>query len=179
MTDYTLASRLIAHFEMFSANAYWDVNAWRIGYGSDTRTKDQIKVKQGDTTTEQEAEDNLTIRVKQFEQTIVNQLNAGHPATRAAALAKCPKNDPACPLCNPTAPATDAGAEAWEKVPDNAKAALLSFAYNYGHLPSSVLNAVLTDDLHLTSTAIAARQVDNNGINRTRRLIESAFAAVA
>lgn len=74
ITDYAAVARYIAHFEGFSSKAYWDVNAWRIGYGSDTRTKDQIKVKEGDIESVSDALANLAMRIPQYEQIIIRQV---------------------------------------------------------------------------------------------------------
>lgn len=57
----------IAGWEGYSGVAYWDVNHWRIGFGSDTEGPDGIEVVQGMTTTKPRALANLSIRVKQFQ----------------------------------------------------------------------------------------------------------------
>jgi GH24 family phage-related lysozyme (muramidase) len=75
-TDYSSAAHLIAAFESFSDVAYWDVNAYRIGYGSDTRTAAQIKVKRGDHETMGDALANLVKRIPQFEATIIHQIGS-------------------------------------------------------------------------------------------------------
>lgn len=67
----------IAGFEGFIATAAWDVNAWRIGYGSDTiGVGPAIPVKRGDTTTREEAQANLAARIPQYEAVIVKQVGA-------------------------------------------------------------------------------------------------------
>lgn len=66
---------------------------------------------------------------------------------------------------------------AWEKLPDNATAALLSFAYNYGHLTQHVVDALERGDLHAVAQAVADRGVDNNGINAKRRYAEATLIA--
>jgi GH24 family phage-related lysozyme (muramidase) len=58
---------LIAKFEGYAPRAYWDVNAWRIGYGSDTEGPAQFRVVQGMTTTKDRAKQNLAKRVPEFE----------------------------------------------------------------------------------------------------------------
>ena len=91
MRDMVLAANLIAWFESFAPHAYWDVNAWRIGFGSDTRTAAQIRVKRGDVTTRAEALANLALRIPQYEATIAKQIGADRwnelPANAQAALA--------------------------------------------------------------------------------------------
>jgi GH24 family phage-related lysozyme (muramidase) len=62
----TTAAEFIAGFERFSAHTYWDVNAWRLGYGSDTEGPEQITVTEGITTTKERALQNLTLRIKEF-----------------------------------------------------------------------------------------------------------------
>jgi GH24 family phage-related lysozyme (muramidase) len=66
MDFFDRAALYVGHNEAFRSRAYWDVNAWRIGYGSDTRTAHRIPVKRHDTTTLQEATDNLAIRLREF-----------------------------------------------------------------------------------------------------------------
>ena len=63
------ATDLIRHFEGFKSQAYWDVNAWRVGYGSDTMTDASGRVRpvqQGDTTTREDAERDLARRTAEF-----------------------------------------------------------------------------------------------------------------
>ena len=47
--------------------AYWDVNAWRLGYGSDTEGPDQVHVTEGMETTKARALQNLALRIPQFQ----------------------------------------------------------------------------------------------------------------
>lgn len=77
MTDYALAAHVIGGFEGFIARAAWDVNAWRLGYGSDTEGPEQRRVSKGMTTTRQRALQNLALRIPQYERTIVGQIGAG------------------------------------------------------------------------------------------------------
>jgi GH24 family phage-related lysozyme (muramidase) len=51
----------------FAGRAYWDVNAWRLGYGSDTEGPDQVHVTEGMETTKARALQNLALRVPQFQ----------------------------------------------------------------------------------------------------------------
>ena len=63
------AEALIRHFESFRSQAYWDVNAWRVGYGSDTTTDASGRVRsvqEGDTTTREDAERDLARRTAEF-----------------------------------------------------------------------------------------------------------------
>jgi GH24 family phage-related lysozyme (muramidase) len=76
MTDYALAARLIARFEGFTPTAAWDVNAFRLGFGSDTEGPEQRKVARGMTTTRERALANLTLRIPAYERTIVAAIGA-------------------------------------------------------------------------------------------------------
>lgn len=70
MNTYDYAAELLAKYEGFTPRATWDVNAWRVGYGSDTITFSSgtyRKVKAGDTTTRENAKKDLSRRVKSFE----------------------------------------------------------------------------------------------------------------
>ena len=67
------AAEYVGANEGFATHAYWDVNAWRIGFGSDTRAKDQIRVKRGDVTTKEEALDNLRLRLPHFWSVVIAQ----------------------------------------------------------------------------------------------------------
>ena len=131
----------IAKWEGYISLAAFDVNAWRLGYGSDTEGPDQARVVQGMTTTRERALQNLALRIPQFEKT----------AVRAT------------------------GADAWEKLADNQRTALLSLVYNYGRMPGSVARAILTGDPANVAAAIRTLQGANGGVNRKRRLGEAQF----
>ena len=74
MTDYAYAARLISHFEGFLPVARWDVNAYRLGFGSDTEGPEQRHVTKGMTTTRERALANLEKRVPKFEAEIIRQI---------------------------------------------------------------------------------------------------------
>ena len=76
MTDYAYAARIIEHFENYISVAKWDVNAWRVGFGSDTEGPEQHKVLKGTTTTRERALENLEKRMVQFEREIMRQIGA-------------------------------------------------------------------------------------------------------
>jgi GH24 family phage-related lysozyme (muramidase) len=63
----TTTAEFIAGFEGYAGRAYWDVNAWRLGYGSDTEGPDQIHVTEGMETTKPRALQNLALRIPQFQ----------------------------------------------------------------------------------------------------------------
>jgi len=84
---------LLRKFEGFRSGTYWDVNAHRLGYGSDTITKADgsvVKVKQGDTVTRADAERDLARRARDFEQNAARQVGPDHwsqlPSGARAAL---------------------------------------------------------------------------------------------
>lgn len=63
------ATGLLKNFEGFSGKAYWDVNAYRTGYGSDTITKADgtiIKVTKDTVVTREDAERDLARRTQEF-----------------------------------------------------------------------------------------------------------------
>lgn len=71
------AAGLIKQFEGYRSNAYWDVNAWRVGYGSDTMTTaagDVSRVMKGSTTTIADATRDLTRRIAEFQQIVSGQI---------------------------------------------------------------------------------------------------------
>lgn len=67
--DLDAAKALIRKEENFAPGTYWDVNAHRAGYGSDTITRDgkHIPVKKGDKITREEAEADLEYRLQERE----------------------------------------------------------------------------------------------------------------
>src|ERR1017187_6404165 len=126
----------IAKWEGYISLAAFDVNAWRLGYGSDTEGPDQARVVQGMSTTKERALQNLALRIPQFEKTAVRAV----------------------------------GADAWEKLADNQRTALLSLVYNYGRLPNSVARSILTGDPANVAASIRTLQGANGGGNPKRRL---------
>nr|DAE23263.1 MAG TPA: tail tape measure [Myoviridae sp. ctTK08] len=136
---------MIRKHESFSSRTYWDVNAYRLGYGTDTitdRNGNVRRVRQGDTVTREDAERDLARRAQIF---------------RNAARQKI-------------------GATEFDRLPAKTQAAITSVAYNYGSLDKlpSLVNAARSGNINAISQAIAARQGDNRGVNRRRRLDEAA-----
>jgi GH24 family phage-related lysozyme (muramidase) len=137
--------QLLRDKEGFKSSTYWDVNADRVGYGSDTITAADgtvRTVKRGDTVTRADAERDLQRRTQE-------SLNTVRQAV---------------------------GDEAFSRLTPNQQAALGSVTYNYGRLPDNIAAAVRTGDAGAIASAIEARQNDNNGINKSRRLSEAALA---
>jgi GH24 family phage-related lysozyme (muramidase) len=86
------AAAMIRQFESFSPRAYWDVNAWRAGYGSDTVTRADGSVERVTADTAVSLEDagrDLTRRLREFDMILKKQIGAGafeglSPSKRAA-----------------------------------------------------------------------------------------------
>jgi len=136
---------LIKSFEGFRETPYWDVNALRTGYGSDTVTLPDgtvQKVGEGTRVSQEDADRDLQRRV----------------STEFAPIA-----------------ARAVGEDVFASLLPNQKAALTSITYNYGELPSSVAEAVRSGDPQAAAAAIAALGSHNNGINAGRRSKEAAF----
>lgn len=137
-----LATSLLKKFEGFITKAVWDVNAYRVGYGSDTITLlngKTIPVTKDTIITQADADRDLQRRIQQFALHASNQVSA----------------------------------DIWNKLPDPAKAALVSVTYNYGSLPSSVVKAIETLNINSIADSILVLQTQNHGINAHRRIQES------
>ncbi|MCR9239688.1 MAG: hypothetical protein NXI17_23705 [Alphaproteobacteria bacterium] len=87
------AAALLREFEGFREGTYWDVNAHRTGYGSDTITKADgsvHKVRKGDKVSRADAERDLARRTKGFENTAIKQVGGKYwgalPVSARAAL---------------------------------------------------------------------------------------------
>lgn len=88
----TAAAAMIRKFEDFRSRAYWDVNAWRAGFGSDTFTRADGSVGRVSRETAvslEDAERDLTRRLREFDKVIERQIGAAtfeglSPAKRTA-----------------------------------------------------------------------------------------------
>lgn len=72
-------AELIKGFEQFRSMPYWDVNAYRVGYGSDTVTLADgtiQKVVQGMKVSVEDANRDLTRRIGEFQETVRGQIGA-------------------------------------------------------------------------------------------------------
>lgn len=141
---------LLRSKEGFRNAPYWDTNAWRVGYGSDTITKADgtvVKVQQGMQVSREDAERDLDRRIKtEFLPSVVKAV----------------------------------GKEGFEKLSNPAQAALTSLAYNYGAGAwdgplASVAEAARSGDPAKLAAAIEAKAGDNNGVNAARRKSEAAM----
>lgn len=150
------AADFLITYEGFAPAAVWDVNAWRIGYGSDTHTEPDgtiRKVKQGDTTTPAAALRDLNRRIStEFIPKIKRKI----------------------------------GAETWQFLPDNTRTAFISIAYNYGNVPKqAIIDAAKARELQkLAEVWISSTYNDNKKLPektrnalRKRRAKEAALIA--
>ena len=146
MTD---ALALIRSFEGFRETPYWDVNALRTGYGSDTVTLPDgtvQRVTEGTRVTREDADRDLARRV-----------NTEFMPRAASAV----------------------GPEIFASMSPQQQAALASITYNYGSLPSTVASAVRSGDPAAVAEAIRALGSHNGGINKDRRNQEADIYAGA
>jgi GH24 family phage-related lysozyme (muramidase) len=137
MNDY--AAQLLREFEGYRDSPYWDVNAYRAGYGSDTTTLADgrvVPIRQGMTVTREDSERDLSRRVAQeFTPRITSAI----------------------------------GAETFTNLTPQQQAALVSITYNYGSLPGSVVSAIRGGDPGAVAAAIRGLGGHNEGVNRDRR----------
>ncbi len=148
--EQSVISQTIMGFEGRTENPYYDVNAYRAGYGSDTKT-DPItgkvtKITEGMTVSKAEADADLNRRLtKEFIPSVVNTV----------------------------------GADTFYGMNPQQQAALTSIAYNYGKLPTRIESVVNNVDASTAegqkaiSDAIRSLEGDNDGINRNRRNSEA------
>lgn len=134
MSLETKAAKFIKQFEGYSDNAYWDVNAYRLGYGSDTielSNGTHRRVQPNDVTTRAMAEKDLARRVS--------------TDFIPAAISKV-------------------GIEYWNKLPDNTKIALADIAYNYGTITKqAIIEAARSGNLSTLADAIISSTYNDNG----------------
>lgn len=78
-------------------------------------------------------------------------------------------------IAEETKQARDTVGGAWDVLPESAKAALISVAYNYGELPKSVVAAIKTGDTLAIADAVDGLSGHNNGVNAKRRKKEAAI----
>ncbi|HDX1017792.1 TPA: integrating conjugative element protein [Pasteurella multocida] len=144
------ATSLLRKFEGFIGKAKWDMNAQRLGYGSDTITKADgtvIKVQPGMTVTREDAERDLARRTKEF-------ANIARRNVSAETWDKLPPNAQAVL----TSMAYNYGS--LSKLESVVKAANVS---------------ANTGDMTALANAIRRRQVDNGGMNARRRNQEADY----
>ncbi|HDL6009950.1 TPA: integrating conjugative element protein [Mannheimia haemolytica] len=144
------ATGLLRNFEGFISKAQWDVNAHRVGYGSDTITRADgtvVKVTKDTVITKEDAERDLARRTAIFANNVRQELGDSHwnalPANAQAVLVS------------------------------------YAYNYGSLAKTKNVLDAARrsaqTGDMTALATAVRNRQVDNNGINARRRNQEADY----
>jgi len=138
-----VAAQMLRDFEGYQSGTYFDVNAERVGYGSDTITLPDgtiRRVKRGDTITRANAEKDLKRRVN--EEAVENKKLVG------SMWDKLPPN-------------VQAGLIS------------VAYNYGSLSKTKSVLSAAKSGDIVAIADAVEALKNDNNSINKTRRLKEA------
>lgn len=131
--------------EGFRETPYWDVNAFRVGYGSDT-----ITLADG---TIQKVTEGMRVSIEDANRDLYRRIETEFlPAARA-----------------------QVGAERFDSFNPQQQAALTSIAYNYGSLPDRILGAVRTGTDEQIASAIRSLAGDNGGVNAERRGLEAAL----
>ena len=141
----SMARSLIVDKEGFEETPYWDVNAYRAGYGSDTYTLADGTVKrvqQGVNITRADADRDIDRRIS----------TEFMPEARRAI-----------------------GADIWDNLPAAAQAALTSIAYNYGSVPGRVTRVAKSTNgnIEAIASAVEGLKNDDGGINSGRRQHEA------
>lgn len=136
---------LIESFEGFISHAKWDVNAYRVGFGSDTVTLPNGSVQ------------------KVLPTTVVSRQDAERDLSRRLDTEFVPRA------------ASQVGQAQWQKFSVRTQAALVSLTYNYGSLPQVVLNAARSGKLTSIKVAILSLKGQNNGVNDHRRQQEADY----
>lgn len=140
------AAEILRREEGFREKPYWDVNAWRVGYGSDTITRADgsvVKVTKDMRVSREDAERDLQRRL------------SSEFGPRAAG---------------------QVGADTWNKLPRNVRAALGSVAYNYGSLPGSVVNAARGGDVEAIAGAVESLSANKGRRQREAAIIRTGVA---
>lgn len=136
---------LLKNFEGFRATPAWDVNAFRVGFGSDTITLSDGTIKKVvdgmAAVSPADALRDLVRRIGDFQSTIKGQV----------------------------------GEERFESFSPQQQAVLTSIAYNYGQLPERIIEAVKSGSATQIADAIRTLAGDNGGINAGRRGTEASL----
>ena len=137
---------MIKQHEGFKSSTYWDVNAHRLGYGSDTITNldgSVRRVKKGDTVTREQAELDLSRRTQEFMNSAANTIGKDYfnrlPSTAQASLTS------------------------------------LTYNYGSLDKLPSVVKAARSGNLMELSRAIENLGSHNKGVNRKRRFQEAQY----
>lgn len=148
--EESVIAKTIAGFEDRTETPYWDVNANRAGYGSDTKTNPETgevtKITSDTNVSKAEADADLNRRLTtEFIPRVVNAV----------------------------------GEDTFYGMNPQQQAALTSIAYNYGNLPTRIeavinnVDASTAQGQKAISDAIRSLEGDNDGVNRDRRNAEA------
>lgn len=140
------AAALVSKFEGFISQPRWDVNNWRVGFGSSTVTDKSGVVSK--LPADQSNKPDIT----------VSKEDAVRDLTRRLQSEFIPK-----------VVQHSAGLN------DGTLAALVSVAYNYGSLPNNVVSAMKTGDIDQIAQSVLELSSHNGGINSKRRQKEAAY----
>ena len=140
------AIALVTKFEGFIANPKWDVNNWRIGYGSSTITDENGNVERlsNDVTTKPDITISKDDAVRDLKRRLQNEFI------------------PKVVIHN-------------NQLNNGTLAALVSVAYNYGSLPSNVVTAMQSGNINTIASAVYKLKSHNAGVNERRRKKEAAY----
>ena len=154
MSVESQAAEFLKKYEGYVSSPIWDVNAWRIGYGSDTITNPDgsyRKVLQTDTTTPKDAQRDLERRISQeFIPLVIRKI----------------------------------GSTGYNQLSEGAKVALISIAYNYGTVPHANIRAAAAAGNEALLAAIWTKETYNDNKSlpenmrnalRARRAAEAAL----
>jgi len=151
----TQAFDLILKYEGFNATAVWDVNNWRIGYGSSTVTKADGSVYR--LSNNRSEKPIITITREDADRDLYRRIS-----------------DEFIPSVK-----KDLGSDAYNAWEPGTIAALTSICYNYGSLPTSIIDAANTKTTSTLVDAVRALGTHNGGINKDRRNKEADYIVAA
>ncbi|MDP8189060.1 integrating conjugative element protein [Pasteurella skyensis] len=144
------AKGLLKNFEGFNSKAYWDVNAYRTGYGSDTITRADgmiVRVNKDTIVTQEDAERDLVRRTQIFANTVKSQISSSS--------------------WNKLTPSAQAALTSF------------AYNYGSLSKTKSIISAAQasanTGNMKILADAIRNRQSDNNGVNAKRRNQEADY----
>ena len=136
---------LLRDLEGFRATPYFDVNALRAGFGSDTVTLSDGTIKK--------VTQGMSVSVADANRDLIRRITTEF-MPRVTAVT---------------------GQERFDSFTPQQQAALTSIAYNYGEIPDRIAEAVRSGSSTEIANAIRSLGGDNGGINRTRRSREAAL----
>jgi GH24 family phage-related lysozyme (muramidase) len=128
-----IALQFIANEELFRKNAYWDANAYRVGYGNDKYIDIDNKLKDVDAST-------IITQTQALQTLKYTVINTFQPTV-----------------------ISNIGKDNWNKLNDNQKAALLSYAYNVGSIFKSVSSPIKNNNYRLAAQEMQRAPITSNG----------------